>query len=155
MTAKQLWAGILFHHVSYLSLDSWTQKKKYTHTQKSFKKHPSSCKRKSLFSQQRPTRELMGSWSAEFPSFQWPNSLLSLVNQRHPSGFGKWRGARFLVQSHRMDQQSILPSVGPNPVKPLSTCKNPLDFSGISHWLNAKHVVAFMPPPQRASPMAV
>lgn len=129
----------------------WQKKKQCMHKQKPYKGHPSGHKRKSLF-WQHPTSKIMAIWPAEFCSFQRPSSL---VNHSHPSGFGKRKGARFLVQSHLMDQQSILPSEGPNPVKPLSTCKNPLDFSGISHWLNAKHMVVFIPPLQLASPMAV
>lgn len=38
-------------------------------------------------------------------------------------------------------------SVSPSPAKPLSTCKTPLGFSGISHWLNAEHMAAFIAPP--------
>lgn len=40
--------------------------------------------------------------------------------------------------------------ISPSPAKPLSTCKTPLDFSGISHWLNAEHMAALIAPPPAA-----
>lgn len=146
MTAKKPWAGILFHHMHYLSLNGWIEKNYiHTHVYKTYSKDLSGCKRKSLFH------------SSLQPGSLWPAGQLNSLLFNDPIySYHLWiRGilqdlAREGVQDSWSNTIWWTHSpffVSPSPAKPLSTCKNPPDFSGISHWLNAKHTAAFIAPP--------